>query len=141
MLEASGAESLLNAASTAERVFMRLLLNFREEFAKLAVESEFEIDVVPVDLFIQFIEQMSRLLCSRFGRLLEPAKGKHVPLSKSSQRSRANFVQSSHDSIKSALNIGRSTVKIGDSTACSFCDARGNVIFRCETFSQKPTTE
>ena len=138
VLEASGAESVLNAVSTAERVFMRLPLNLREGFAKLALERGFEIDVVPFDLFI---EQRRRLLCSRFGRLLQPVKGKHVPLSKFSQRSRANFVQSSHDPIKSAHSIGRTTEKIGNLTACSFCDARDHVIFRCETFLQKSATE
>ena len=98
---------------------MCLPLNLREGFAKLALEHGFEIDVAPFDLFIEFIEQRRRLLCSRFGKLLQPVKGKHVPLSKSSQRSRANFVQSSHDPIKSAHSIGRTTEKIGKLHAVS----------------------
>ena len=133
MLETSGAESALNVVSTAERN-MHLPLNLREGLTKLALDRGFEIDVVPFDLFI---EQRRRLLCSRFGRLLQPVKGKHRPLSKSSQRSRANFVQSNHGPIKLVHNIGRLTVKI----ACSLYDAKDHMIFRCEIFSQKTETE
>ena len=46
MLQASGAESVLNAVLTAERRCMRLPLNLREGFAKLAWERWFEIDLV-----------------------------------------------------------------------------------------------
>ena len=53
VLEASGAESVLNAVSTAERVFMRLPLNLQEGFAQLAVGCGFEIDVVPFDLELE----------------------------------------------------------------------------------------
>ena len=53
VLEAADAQSILNSVSTAERVFMRLPRSLREKFAKLALDSEFEIDVVPFDFFIR----------------------------------------------------------------------------------------
>ena len=57
VLEAAGAGRLLNAASTAERIFMRLPHNLQMGFARLALEGEFDMDVVPFELFIEYVDQ------------------------------------------------------------------------------------
>ena len=69
VLEAAGPHNLLNAASTAERIFMRLPNALKEGFVKLALDRGFDMDVVQFDLFIEFVDYKHRLMCSRFGRL------------------------------------------------------------------------
>ena len=71
LFEAAVAGCLLDAASTAERIFMRLHHNLQMGFARLALERGFEPDVVPLKLFIEYVDQKHKLLCSRFGRLLK----------------------------------------------------------------------
>ena len=66
VLEAVGAGNLLNAASTAERIFMRLPHNLQKGFAKLALDRGFDMNVVLFELFIEYIDQEHRLLCSPF---------------------------------------------------------------------------
>ena len=139
-LEASGAQNILNAVSTAEKVFMRFPHNLRESFAKMALERGFEVDVVPFDLFIEFVEQRRRLLCSRFGRLLLPPRGKSTPPTKFGQKTQTNLIHSNSGRDTPQVNV--KLVPKGDElAACRCCDARNNLIFRCEVFSQKPTAE
>ena len=142
VLEAAGAQSILNSVSTAERVFMRLPRSLREKFAKLALDRGFEIDVVPFDFFIEFVEHSLRLVCSRFGRLLQQTeKGKTVVTSvpKFVQRTRTNVVQGSN-LVQSCVDKGK-PAKVDELAICRYCNARDHVIFRCEEFLQKAFTE
>ena len=74
VLEAAKAGNLLNAASTAERIFMCLPHNLQKGSAKLALDRGFDMEVVAFELFIEYINKEHRLLCSRFGRLLKSSK-------------------------------------------------------------------
>ena len=142
VLEAAGAQSILNSVSTAEKVFMRLPRSLREKFAKLALDRGFEIDVVPFDFFIEFVEHSLRLVCSRFGRLLQQTeKGKTVVTSvpKFVQRTRTNVVQGSN-LVQSCVDKGK-PAKVDELAICRYCNARDHVIFRCEEFLQKAFTE
>ena len=56
VLEAVGAHNLLNAASTAEKIFLRLPHALQEGFVKVAAERGFDLDVVPFDLFIEYVD-------------------------------------------------------------------------------------
>ena len=56
VLEAAGAHNLLNAASTAERIFMRLPNALMEGFVKLALDRGFDMAVVSFDLLIEFVD-------------------------------------------------------------------------------------
>ena len=62
VLEAAGAQSILNFVSTAERVFVCFPRRLPEKFSKLALDRAFEIDVVPFDFFIEFVEHSLRLV-------------------------------------------------------------------------------
>ena len=70
LLEAARAHNLLNAVSIAERIFMRLPNALKEGFVKLVIDREFDMDVVPFDLFIEFVDCKHQLMCLRFSRLL-----------------------------------------------------------------------
>ena len=88
VLEAAGAHNLLNAASTAERIFMRLPDALKERFVKLALDRGFDMDVVPFDLFIEFVDYKHRLICSRFGRLLQASSYKSAARFKTGYKAR-----------------------------------------------------
>ena len=76
VFEAAAAGCLLNAALTAERIFTQLPHNLQMGFARLALERGFDTDVVPFKLFIEYVDQEHKLLCSRFGKLLKQSKNK-----------------------------------------------------------------
>ena len=54
VLEVVGAYNLLNAPSTAERIFLRFLNVLEEVFVKLAVEPAFDLDALSFYLFIKY---------------------------------------------------------------------------------------
>ena len=74
VVESSDAGHLLEATSTAEGIFSRFPRNQQEEFAKLSLRRGYDMEVVPFDLFIEFIEQLQRLATSRLGRLIKNRK-------------------------------------------------------------------
>ena len=119
---------------------MRFPHNLRESFDKMALEHGFEVDVVPFDRFIEFVEQWRCLLCSRFGRLLLPPRGKSTPPTKFGQKTRANLIHSNNGRDTPQVNV-KSVPKRNEPAACRCCDAGVHLIFRCEVFSQKPTAE
>ena len=101
VLEALGAHNLLSAASTAEKIFLRLPHALQEGFVKLAAERGFDLDAVPFDLFIECGEYKHKLMCSRFGRLLQPHNHKNLPRIKPGHKVKANLVQTAQESKKS----------------------------------------
>ena len=100
VLEAAGAGCLLNAASTAERIFMRLPHNLQMGFARLALERGFDLDVVPFELFIKYVDQKHKLLRSRFGRLLRQSKNK---VDAKGYKAKANLIQTPADNDRNAV--------------------------------------
>ena len=101
VLEAVGAHNLLNAASTAEKIFLRLPHALQEGFVKLAAERGFDLEVVPFDLFIEYVEYKHKLMWSRFGRLLQPHNHKNLPRVKPDHKVKANLIQTALGSKKS----------------------------------------
>ena len=132
VLEAAGAHNLLNAASTAERIFMRLPNALKEGFVKLALDRGFDMDVVPFDLFIEFVDYKHRLMCSRFGRLLQPSSYKPAARFKAAYKARANVVQSASDAVSKQLEREKPIPQV----VFSCCDSLGHLISRCETFAR-----
>ena len=102
VLEAVGARNLLNASSIAEKIFLRLPHALQEGFVKLAAERGFDLDVVPFDLFIEYVEYKHKLMCSRFGRLLQPHNHKNLPRVKPGHKVKANLVQTAQGSKRSS---------------------------------------
>ena len=64
----------LNATSTAEGIFSRFPKQLQEQFAKLALSRGYDMEVIPFDLFIEFIDQVQNLANSRLGRLMASAR-------------------------------------------------------------------
>ena len=131
VLEAAGAGNLLNAASIAERIFMRLSHNLQKGFAKLALDPGFDMDVVPFELFIEYIDQQHRLLCSRFGRLLKSSKSKITP---KGCKTRANVVQTFKDNHHRIVTKRLSDVET--LPRCNYCNTLGHQVERCEVFQK-----
>ena len=71
VVEAFGAAQLLNSAATIEGLFARLPRSLQERFADLALRRGYGMEIVPFDVFIEFIDQNKRLAASRLGRLME----------------------------------------------------------------------
>ena len=74
VLEASGTAQLQNSAATIEGLFARLPRSLQERFADLALRKRYGMEIVPFDVFIEFIDQNKQLAASRLGRLMETAK-------------------------------------------------------------------
>ena len=78
-LESANASHLLNAASTAESIFAKFPKPFQQKFADLALRRGYSMDVVPFNLFIEFVDQAQRLASSRLGRAMKTPKGITAP--------------------------------------------------------------
>ena len=100
VLEAVGAHNLLNAASTAEKMFLHLSHALQEGFVKLVGERVFDLDVVAFDLFIEYVEYKHKLKCSRLGRLLQPHNQKNLPRVQPGHKVKANLFQTAQESKK-----------------------------------------
>ena len=146
VLEAAGAQSILNSASTAERIFTRLPQELQRSFAKLAIERGYDVDIVPFSLFIEFVQREQRLLCSRFGRLLQPsAKTITKPVGRWRPRARANVVRTakSNDASPALPSAGNAVVAkerpldVARSNTCYICDSPSHHVGRCEVFLDK----
>ena len=77
--EAAGAWQLLNSASTIDGIFNWLPNQFQEWFTELAFKKGYGIEIVPFDLFLEFIERSQCLASSRLGRLMAANKAKTLP--------------------------------------------------------------
>ena len=120
VLEAAGAGCLLNAASTTERIFMRLAHNLQMGFARLALERGFDMDVVPFELFIEYVDQEHKLLCSRFGRLFKLSKNK---VDTEGYKARVNLIQTPADNDRNVVLGTPSNESF--LPKCNYCDAVG----------------
>ena len=78
---------------------MRLSNALKEGFVKLALDRGFDVDVVSFDLFIEFVDYKHRLMCSRFGRLLQLSSYKSNARFKTGYEARANVVHDACDAI------------------------------------------
>ena len=79
VVESAGALQLLNSASTIDGIFNRLPRQFQERLTELAFKKGYEMEIVPFDLFLEFIERSQRLASSRLGRLMAANKAKTFP--------------------------------------------------------------
>ena len=74
ILETANAGHQLNATSTAKGIFTRFPRYYQEQFAKLAMTKGYDMDIVPFNLFIEFIDQVLSLASSSLGRLMATTK-------------------------------------------------------------------
>ena len=104
----------------------------KERFVKLALDRGFDMDVVPFDLFIEFVDYKHRLMCSRFGRLLQPASYKSAARFKTGYKARENVVHAASDAVSKQSEREKPTTQV----VCSGCDFLDHLISRYETFAQ-----
>ena len=57
VVESANATHLLNSAATAEGIFSRFPQHFQRQFAELALRRGYDMEVVPFDLFVEFVDQ------------------------------------------------------------------------------------
>ena len=79
VVELANATHLLNSAATAEGISSRFRQHFQKQFAELALRQGYDMEVVPFDLFVEFVDQSQRLASSRLGRLMKTSKDRISP--------------------------------------------------------------
>ena len=70
ILESANAGHQLNATLTAKSIFTRIPRHYQKQFAKLAMTKGYDTDIVPFNLFIEFIDQVQSLASSSLERLM-----------------------------------------------------------------------
>ena len=89
-------------------------------------------NVVPFDLLIEFIDYKHRLMCSRFGRLLQPSSYKPPACFKTEYKARTNAVQTICDAVFQQSEKEQPTIQV----VCSGRNSLEHLISRCETFAK-----
>ena len=143
VLESANATHLLNAVSTAEGIFARFPKPYQEKFADLALRRGFSMDVVPFDLFIEFIDRAQRLASSRLGRLMKSAKGTAAPRQTPGRWNKFKSTQVHVAQVDTEKNTVTSNVtkpiktESRKSKNCAVCDSTTHRTWACEKFNEK----
>ena len=101
-------------------------------------------EVVPFDLFLEFIERSQRLASSRLGRLMAANKAKTLPnvgTHSKVKSARAHFAQIDSN-IKPAFSPER--IKSSETQRikrCMACDSVSHVVWRCENFIKRSLSD
>ena len=144
VVEASGAVQLLNSAATIEGLFARLPRSLQERFADLALRRGYGMEIVPFDVFIEFIDQNKRLAASRLGRLMETAKVVTSPsYSKwaKPKMTRANFAKVEWSIQHNKLLEARKSGQPNSNRSCTACDSLSHPIWKCKKFIESSISE
>ena len=144
VVEASGAAQLLNSAATIEGMFARLPRSLQERFADLALRGGYGMEIVPFDVFIEFIDQNKRLAASRLGRLMETAKVVTSPsYSKWAKPKmiRANVAKVEGSIQHNELFEEKKSGQPNSSRSCTACDSLSHPIWKCKKFIESPISE
>ena len=78
-------------------IFARLPKRLQRQFAEMALRKGYDMEIVPFDLYIEFVDQVRRLSSSRLGRLLNASTDKTTSQGQrwtKSKPTRAHNVQS-----------------------------------------------
>ena len=137
VVEASGAAQLLNSAATIEGLFPRLPRSLQERFADLALRRGYGMEIVPFDVFIEFIDQNKRLAASRLGRLMEIAKVVTLPSYSKWEKpkmTRANVAKVEESVKHNELFEERKSGQPNSSRSCTACDSLSHPIWKCKKF-------
>ena len=144
VVESAGALQLLNSASTIDGIFNRLPRQFQERFTELAFKKGYDMEIVPFDLFLEFIERSQRLASSRLGRLMAANKAKTLPnvgTHSKVKSARAHFAQIDSN-VKPAFSPER--IKSSETQRikrCMACDSVSHVVWRCENFIKRSLSD
>ena len=147
VLLSANAARQLDATSTADGIFSRFPRHYQEQFAKLAMKRGYNMDVVPFDLFIEFIDQVQGLASSRLGRLMATSRD-HDKIQRRnsgwsrSKPARVHAVQSREIPTSSVPVTSKyEDRKVKGDQLCTVCGAPGHFIWRCEQFRGKSVAE
>ena len=144
VVESAGALQLLNSASTIDGIFNRLPRQFQERFTELAFKKGCDMEIVPFDLFLEFIERSQCLASSRLGRLMAANKAKTLPIVGTHSKvksARAHFAQIDSN-VKPAFSPER--IKSSETQRikrCMACDSVSHVVWRCENFIKRSLSD
>ena len=140
VVEAANSAHMLNSAATSESLFARLPKHLQRQFAKLALRKGYDMEVVPFDLFIEFIDQTRRLSSSRLGRLMNASTDKVAPQGQRWSKPKTTRAYSAQlDVNRTNLSPAKETSKDkGYSRKCSACDAMDHWIWHCSKFTKEP---
>ena len=101
-------------------------------------------EIVPFDLFIEFIDQNKRLAASRLGRIMEIAKVVTSPsYSKwaKPKMTRANVAKVEGNIQHNELFEERKSGQPNSSRSCTACDLLSHPIWKCKKFIESPISE
>ena len=100
-------------------------------------------DVVPFDLFIEFIDRAQRLASSRLGRLMKSAKGAAAPRQTPGRWNKFKSTQVHVAQVDTEKNTVTSNVtkpiktESRKSKNCAVCDSTTHRTWACEKFNEK----
>ena len=137
VVKASGAAQLVNSVATIEGLFARLPRSLQERFKDLALRKGYGMEIVPFDLFIEFIDQNKRLAASRLGQLMETTKVVTSPsYSKwaKPKMTRANVAKVEGSIQHNELFEARKSGQHNSSRSCTACDSLSHQIWKCKKF-------
>ena len=140
VVEAANSAHMLNSAATSESLFARLPKHLQRQFAELALRKGYDMEVVPFDLFIEFIDQTRRLSSSRLGRLMNASTDKVAPQGQRWSKPKTTRAYSAQLDVNRtnpspAKEISKDK---GYSRKCSACDAMEHWIWHCSKFTKEP---
>ena len=140
VVEAANSTHMLNSAATSESLFTRLPKHLQRQFAELALRKGYDMEVVPFDLFIEFIDQTRRLSSSRLGRLMNASTDKVAPQGQRWSKPKTTRAYSAQlDVNRTNPSPAKETSKDkGYSRKCSACDAMDHWIWHCSKFTKEP---
>ena len=147
VLQSANAANQLDATSTTDGIFSRLPRHYQEQFAKLAMKRGYDMDVVPFNLFVEFIDQAQGLASSRLGRLMAAPRDHDKTQRRSSGGSRSKPARvhavQSRDIPTSSVPVTpkREDQKVKGDRLCTACGAPGHFVWRCEQFNKKSVAE
>ena len=146
VVEAGNAAELLNTPAIAEGIFSRFPRNYQERFVELALRKGYDMEIVPFDLFIEFVNHSQRVVSSRLGRLIKTSKDKFVPRNTrpgtyNPKPARAHTVQSVSKPLSLPKPVAESIPAAKENRRCPACDADSHVIWHCELFCKMSVSE
>ena len=137
VVESANATHLLNSVATAEGVFSRLPKSLQERFAERALRLGYDMEVVPFDIFIEFIDHSQRLASSRLGRLMKASKDKVASRSTGWSKARPIRAHVVQMDIREESKASEPAKRAKDSQRlrkCVACETANHGLWQCQKF-------
>ena len=139
VVETANSTFMLDSVSTSEGIFTRLPKRLQRQFAEMALRKGYDMEIVPFDLYIEFVDQVKRLSSSRLGRLMNTSTDKTTSQGQrwsKSKPSRVHSVQSNVSKISQSPYKATSKDKRSP-CKCPVCDTAEHWVWRCPEFTKE----